>query len=104
MLFTNQLVYTGSENTKDPIHKLWKRAARNSSLSVSLSQLDSAYADLDALDPEAPGCPPDVFGPLFPGKDGSIIMWIRKSILLGVEREGVGPPSLLADDRLESPK
>ena len=53
---------------------------------------------------ERSGRPPDVFGPPFPGKDGSVIIRIRELILLAVERGGVGPPSLLVDDRLESSK
>ena len=49
MLFVDQVVDTGSENTKDPIHKLWKRDARNLLLSVSISQFNSVLMQTSTL-------------------------------------------------------
>ncbi len=88
-----QILADDSENTRDLIHELWKRVTENSLLPVSTGQLDSALIQASTLWTQKPsGCPPGVFGSLFPGKDGPVLRWIRKRFPLTVERGGVGLP------------
>lgn len=104
MLFINRIVYAG-RNTMDSIHKLWKRIAPNSSLSISISQLSTAL-----MQTSTPSTQKRLVGRLtFSGlrsQERTILLLygLKKWIVLAVERGGVWPSSLLANNRIECRK